>query len=180
MSGTTTAGTGHPEPAGETGPAGHGRLVDEAMRKAGIVWVASPPGGRAWPAWFHWHGGAAYLLTGQDEQPLPPLADGGFAEVVVPSKDTGARLVTWLAAVHEVPPASELWREVVPALHAKRLNPPDGDDQPQRWARECALLRLEPTGEVLPPPPGSGAAPPAPTPATTSGPLPYVLGRRRP
>jgi hypothetical protein len=154
-------------------------LVGEAMRKAGIVWVASPPGGRAWPVWFHWHGGAAYLVTGQGEQPLPPMADGGVAEVVVPSKDTGARLVTWLAAVREVPAGTDLWREVVPAMHAKRLNPPDGDGQPQRWARECALLRLEPTGEVLPPPPGSGAAPPAPTPATTSGPLPYVLGRRQ-
>jgi hypothetical protein len=42
------------------------------------------------------------------------------------------------------------------------------------------LIRLAPTGQLVDvPPTDSGAAPPAPTPATTSGPLPFVLGRRR-
>lgn len=175
MSATPRAGSGpeHPGDAGDAGP-----LIEEAMRKTGIVWVAAP-GERAWPAWFHWHDGAAYLVTGDGEQPLPALTAGGTAEVVVPSKDTGARLIGWLATVAEVPPGGELWQQVVPAMHAKRLNPLDGDLQPQRWARECVLLRLEPTGEVLDQPRGSGAAAPPPTPATTSGPLPYVLGRRR-
>jgi len=157
-------------------------LVEEATRKAGIVWIAAP-GERAWPAWHHWHDGADHVVTGGLEQPLPGLADGGLAEVTVPSKDTGGRLVTWVAAVSEVPPGGELWEVVVPAMHAKRLNPPDGDHQPQRWARECTVLRLEPTGEVREAPgamlDASGAAVPLPSPATTSGPLPYVLGRRK-
>jgi len=154
-----------------------GRLVEEATKKAGLVWVAVP-GERAWPAWHHWHDGAAYLVTGGIEQPLPGLAAGGRAEVTVPSKDAGGRLVTWVAAVTEVQPGSELWTAVVPAMHAKRLNAPDGDRQPERWARESAVLRLEPTGEILSMSQESGSAAPVPTPATTSGPLPFVLGRR--
>jgi hypothetical protein len=158
-----------------------GRLVEEATKKAGIVWIAAP-GERARPAWHHWYDGADYVVTGGLEQPLPGLAAGGTAEVTVPSKDTGGRLITWVATVSEVSPGSELWDAVVPAMHAKRLNPPDGDRQPERWARECAVLRLEPTGDV-PEAPGamphdSGAAAAVPTPAVTSGPLPFVLGRR--
>ncbi|HEY3261759.1 MAG TPA: hypothetical protein VGJ95_16090 [Pseudonocardiaceae bacterium] len=157
------------------------RLVEEASKKAGIVWI-TVPGERARPAWHHWHDGADHVVTGGLEQPLPGLADGVLAEVTVPSKDTGRRLVTWVARATEVPPGGPQWEAVVPAMHAKRLNPPDGDRQPQRWAEECTLLRLEPTGEVREAPgampDGSGAAPPAPTPASTSGPLPFVLGRR--
>src|SRR5215211_4554150 len=154
-----------------------GRLVEEATKKTGLVWIAMP-GERPWPAWHHWHDGAAYVITGGQEQPLPGLADGGLAEVTVPSKDAGGRLVAWVATVHEVPPDSDLWRAVVPAMHTKRLNAPDGERQPGRWARECALLRLEPTGEVVPARQDSGAAAPLPTAATTSGPLPYVVSRR--
>jgi hypothetical protein len=157
-------------------------LVEQLSSKAGVVWIAAS-GQRARPAWHHWHDGADYVVTGGIEQPLPGLVEGGLAEVMVPSKDTGGRLITWAARVREVAPGSELWAAVVPAMHAKRLNPPDGDQQPERWARECILFRLEPTGEVLEArgsmPQESGAAPPVPTPATTSGPLPYVLGRRQ-
>lgn len=165
-----------PEPRGVVG------LVEQACSKAGIVWIAAP-GQRAWPAWHHWHGGADHVVTGGIEQPLPGLSDGGLAEVTVPSKDTGGRLVTWIATVSELAPGSEPWAAVVPSMHAKRLNPPDGDLQPERWARECTLFRLEPTGELREAPgampQSSGAAAPVPTSATTSGPLPYVLGRRR-
>lgn len=157
-------------------------LVEEAMRKAGIVWITVPGDGPARPAWPHWHEGACYVITGGVEQPLPELAAATTAHVTAPSKDAGGRLVTWVAAVSVVPPASDGWQAVVPAMHAKRLNPPDGDRQPERWAAECTLLRLAPTGEVTQAPGSmpqdSGAAPPLPSPAVTSGPLPYVLGRR--
>ena len=34
-------------------------------------------------------------------------------------------------------------------LHAKRLNPPDGEAQPARWARESRVARIEPTGQLV-------------------------------
>jgi hypothetical protein len=107
------------------------------------------------------------------------LADAGRAAVTVRAKTTGGRIVTWAATVTRVPPGTEEWDRVIPELHAKRLNAPDGRQAPQRWARESTLLRLEPTGELLELADGSGAAPPIPSPARTSGPLPFLLGRRR-
>jgi len=35
----------------------------------------------------------------------------------------------------------------VPVLHAQRLNAPDGQEQPARWARESRVLTLLPDGE---------------------------------
>ena len=168
MQGTAAADAGH-------------RLVEEATAKAGLIWI-TVPGGRPRAAWHHWHGGATHVVTGGVEQPLPGLADAAVCEVTVPSKDTGGRLVTWTASVSRVQPDSELWLQVVPPMHAKRLNPADGDQQPLRWAADCTVLRLEPSGQITAAP-GSlpqdaGAAAPVQTPATTSGPLPYVLGRR--
>jgi hypothetical protein len=158
------------------------RLIEEATKKSGIVWI-TVPGERARAAWHHWHDGAAYVITGGLEQRLPGLAEAERVEVTVPSKDSRGRLVTWAAAVSRVRPSSELWEAVVPAMHAKRLNAHDGDRQPERWMWECALLRLQPTGEIIEAPGSmpqdSGAAVPAPSPAVTSAPPPFVLGRRR-
>jgi hypothetical protein len=55
-----------------------------------------------------------------------------------------------VADVEQVRPGTPAWDEVVPLLHAKRLNPPDGDAQLARWARESLVLRLTPTGELVP------------------------------
>lgn len=153
--------------------------IAEATKKSGLIWI-TVDGGRAEPVWHHWHADAAYVLAGGSEQPLRGLADAEHVAVTVRSKPTGGRLLTWQALVVRVPAGSEEWDEVIPELQSKRLNAPDGRAAPQRWARECILLRLEPTGELVDLPDDSGAAPPAPTPATTSGPLPFVLGRKRP
>jgi hypothetical protein len=135
------------------------------------------------PAWHHWQDAAAYVLTGGSEQPLPGLAEAFSAEVIVPSKDSGGRLITWTALVTQVLPGSDEWQRVVPEMRSKRLNALDTEHQPERWARECTLLRLEPTGQVSEAPGAmrddAGAAPPPATPATTSGPPPFVLGRAR-
>lgn len=158
-------------------------LVEEATKKAGLLWLSEPETGRARAAWHLWQEGAAYVVTGGVEQPLPGVVDAERVTVTVPSKDKGGRLVSWIAQVTHVAPGSDEWERVVPDLHGKRLNAPDGEDQPQRWARESVLLRLQPLGEVVEAPgdmpDGEHAAPPPPSPATTSGPLPYVLGRRR-
>lgn len=158
-------------------------LVEEATKKAGLLWLSEPETGRPRAAWHLWQDGAAYVVTGGAEQPLPGIVDAERVTVTVPSKDKGGRLVTWIALVTRVAPGTGEWERVVPELHGKRLNAPDGEDQPQRWAHESVLLRLEPAGEITEAPgtmpDGRHAAPPPPSPATTSGPLPYVLGRRR-
>jgi hypothetical protein len=157
-------------------------LIEEACRRSGLIWVRVDGEDRAHAAWHTWHDGAVHLVTGGAEQPLPDLTSAASVSVTVPSKETRGRLVTWVARVSVLTPGTEAWTAAVTALHATRLNAPDGEDQPARWARESTVLRLEPTAEVPEhpgaPATGSHAAPPAPSPATTRGPLPFVLGRR--
>jgi hypothetical protein len=117
-------------------------LVSEATRRSGVVWVD----GRA--VWHLWYADRLWLVTGGLEQALDL---GATAVVEVRSR---ARqddlLVRWVADVATVAPGTPEWDEVVPLLHAARLNPPDGAAQPERWARESTVHRLTPTGEVLP------------------------------
>ena len=125
-----------------------GALIEEATRRSGVVWVTPEAAGRAQPVWHLWHDGGMYVVTGGIEQPLEATAR---ATVTVRSNATQAdRVVTWVADVSPVPPGSPLWDELVPLLHAKRLNAPDGEEQPTRWARESVVLRFTPTGETLP------------------------------
>lgn len=152
-------------------------LVEEATKKSGLIWVKGP-GGPVRALWHVWHEGAACLVgDGPGEQPLPHLADGATAEVTVRSKDKGGRLVTWTARTVELAPRSPAWQETVAELKGKRLNAPDGEAMTDRWARECRVLRLEPTGTVGPLPDGSLAQAPLPTPATTRQPAPAGLPR---
>lgn len=152
-------------------------LVEEATKKSGLVWVAAS-GAPARALWHVWHEGAACVVgDGPGEQPLPGLADGAAAEVTVRSKDKGGRLVTWSARAVELAPESEAWQAAVAELKGKRLNAPDAETVPDRWARECRVLRLEPTGPLTPLPDDSQSHPPLPTPATTRHPVPAALPR---
>lgn len=158
-------------------------LVEEATKKSGLVWVRGTGAPAARALWHVWQDGAACLVgDGPGEQPLPGLTDGGMAEVTVRSKDKGGRLVTWAAAVSELPPGSAPWEAAVAELKGKRLNATDGEAMTERWARECRVLRLTPTGTTVPLPEGPLAEPPLPTPATTRRPapagLPRLLARR--
>ncbi|WP_458245534.1 hypothetical protein [Streptomyces sp. MAI_2237] len=152
-------------------------LVEEATKKSGLIWVRGA-GVPARALWHVWHEGAACVVgDGPGEQPLSGLADGGPAEVTVRSKDKGGRLVTWPATVVELASGSEAWQAAVAELKGKRLNAPDGEAMPERWARECRVLRLEPAGTPTPLPDGSLAEAPLPTPATTRRPVPAGLPR---
>ncbi|MEU0742186.1 hypothetical protein [Streptomyces sp. NPDC006134] len=152
-------------------------LIEEATKKSGLVWVKAPAG-PARALWHVWHEGAACVVgDGPGEQPLAGLADGATAEVTVRSKDKGGRLVSWTATVVELASGSEAWQAAVAELKGKRLNAPDGEAMPERWARECRVLRLEPTGATRPLPDGSLAQAPVPTPATTRRPVPAALPR---
>ena len=124
--------------------------IGDATRRVGVIWVQLP-GDRPRPLWQLWHNGAAYVVTGGLEQPLPGDLRGGSALVVTPGRATSDQSLTWVARLEPVPPGTAGWDEVAPMLRAKRLNAPDGEAQPERWARESVLLRLVPTGEVVPP-----------------------------
>jgi hypothetical protein len=129
-------------------------LIAESAKRSGLLWVrrtgeGADPRIEARAVWHVWHDGSAYLLTGGVEQPTPAGldADGAQAEVIARSKDKGTQLVVWRADVRRVEAGSDEWQELVPALASRRLNSPDGEQAPQRWARECRLLRLTPVEE---------------------------------
>ncbi|MFD7322507.1 hypothetical protein ACFV9D_15680 [Streptomyces sp. NPDC059875] len=152
-------------------------LVEEATKKSGLIWVrGDAPAARA--LWHVWHEGAAHVVgDGPGEQPLPGLVAGATAEVTVRSKDKGGRIVAWTAAVSELAPGSQEWDAAVAELKGKRLNATDGEAMPERWARECRVLRLEPVGSTTDLPDGSLAAAPQPSEATTRRPVPAALPR---
>lgn len=165
-------------------------LVEEATKKSGLLWISVPDGERdtpGRPAWHVWLDGAVYVLSGGGEQPIPGLAEarerGGEVTLTVRSRDKGGRLLRYQARARPIEPGTPAWDTAVVALHGKRLNAPDGERAPARWARESLVTRLEPTGQILQAPgaqpDGDHAAPPRPTSATTRGPLPAMIGRRR-
>lgn len=162
-------------------------LLAEAAKKSALVWVRGPRGPvRA--LWHVWYEEAVCLVGGPGEQPLDDLGlvDGGTATVTVRSKDKGGRLLVWPARVSELTPGEEQWEATVGELRGKRLNAPDSERLPERWARECRVLRLVPEGEPEQRPGAmpetNPAAAPLPTPATTRRPapagLPKLLRRR--
>lgn len=130
-------------------PAIAAALVDEAAKRAGLIWVrrldaTTPPR----PLWYAWIDGSAYVLTGGGEQPVPEGLDTDAAvELTITSKDKRSRLVGAIATAQQVAPATDEWDAVIPLLRSRRLNLPDREAAPDRWARESTLWRLRPTGE---------------------------------
>ncbi|GAA2455974.1 hypothetical protein ACFPFX_22905 [Streptomyces mauvecolor] len=150
-------------------------LVEEATKKSGLIWVRGT-GVAERALWHVWLDGSAYVVGGgPGEQPLEGLTDGGTAAVTVRSKDKGGRLVAWTATVSEIPSGTPAWDAAVAELKGKRLNAPDGEAMPARWAAECRLLSLTPTGGLGAAPEGSLATPPVPSPATTRHAVPAAL-----
>ncbi|MFI6049380.1 hypothetical protein ACIBCO_04715 [Streptomyces violascens] len=150
-------------------------LVEEATKKSGLIWVRGT-GVAERALWHAWLDGAAYVVGGgPGEQPLEGLTDGGTAAVTVRSKDKGGRLVAWTANVAEIPSGTQAWDAAVAELKGKRLNAPDGEAMPARWAAQCRLLSLTPTGGLGTPPEGSLATAPVSSPATTRHPVPASL-----
>jgi hypothetical protein len=157
-------------------------LVNEAAKKSDLIWVrAAEPGYRSQAMWHLWQDGAFWLLTGGLEQPAPEdLAERAL--VTLRSKDKGSRLTTIEADVSVVDPASDDWAAIAKALQTERLNLPDSEQAQARWARECTLYRLVPTGAVVETPddPSTTAhrAAPPPTPARSRVPRPWHLRGR--
>ena len=160
-------------------------LVEEAGKKSALLWLSARPGGRAYAAWHVWVDGAALVVSGGLEQDAPVLdqldADRRVI-VTLRSKDTWGRLVTWVGHAETIRPDDDAWQSAAAQLHAKRLNSPDGEAQPDRWRRESVITRIVPSGELLESPAhmpsGSQRAEPPGSPATTRGRLPFTIGRR--
>lgn len=162
-------------------------IIDAATKKSDLVWISVPDqpaasGQQTRPAWHVWHQGAVYLVFDGSEQRMPGLADADSVVVTVRSKDKGGTVVSWRGAVELVPPGSPAWQEVTPLLVGKRLNNRDGDAAPDRWARECRVARLVPTGDLLEEPgrvrADSRREVPAPTPAATETRVPITFHSR--
>ncbi|HJR90534.1 MAG TPA: hypothetical protein VJ782_10290 [Aeromicrobium sp.] len=134
--------------------------VAELAKKSSVAWIRA--GARTFPVWHEWvesagegaPAGAICVVgspdAGGSEQPLPPLGDGDSAVVLLRSK-TDRQLAAAVPVVASVvQPGSELWEPVTGALKAGRLNAPDMSTMIDRWARECRVLRLVPSGPPIP------------------------------
>ncbi|WP_200942035.1 hypothetical protein [Angustibacter sp. Root456] len=165
-------------------PAATDAILAEAATKSGLVWLRPRGQARAWPAWHVWHEGAVVVVSGPGEQDLPPL--DGDLDLLLRSKDTGARILTVPARGERLDPDDERWAPAVEALAGSRLNSHLLPAQlPAHWREVGAVVtRVEAAGAPTEQPgdysTDSHAAPPPPTPATTAGWRPFHLrGRRR-
>lgn len=169
--------------AAADGSATQAALLAEAASKSGLVWLRPAGQPRAWPAWHVWHEGAVHVVSGPGEQQLPPLV--GPVDVLIRSKDSGARLLTVPATATTLRPDDEAWQSAAAALAASRLNSATAPaDLPDQWRSSALITRLAVDRPALEGPgrydDHSGAAPPPPTTATTSTWRPWHLrGRKR-
>jgi hypothetical protein len=157
-------------------------LVDEAMKKAAVAWVAVA-GQPARALWCMPLDGALYLVSGPGEQSAPGIGEATEATVTLRG-DHGGRIVTWSAEVTRVEPGTEEWEAVAPQLAAKRLNASGtAEALVARWSGGCVISRLTPAGEPVEAgaslPTGSQAAVPRPTPAARRTAKPFRLHRVR-
>lgn len=156
-------------------------LVAELGKKTGVCWLRYA--GTEHAAWHVWLDDALHVVSGGEEQHLPGLEDADVVEVVMRSKENGGRLVTWVGRVVPVSPGDERWPDVTAALVAGRLNLADLGTASAEWAERSSVSRIEPTGEVVERPGALStedhSRAPRETPATTRGPLPRVLHRRK-
>ncbi|TDE44194.1 hypothetical protein E1295_25275 [Nonomuraea mesophila] len=113
--------------------------IEEGAKKSGILWLSLD---RPRLAWHSWHDGAIYLVTGGEEQQLPGLDALDRVHVTLRSKDNGARLMEFDAAVSVVDQAAA--GDAVAALAKERLNARDSEHLAERWARDCTVVRLTP------------------------------------
>lgn len=129
-------------------------------KKSSVSWILV--GATTYPVWHEWVETEADGVTegavcvvgsaeaGGSEQPLPPLTDGDPAMVLMRSKTDRQLAAVVPTVVDVVQPGTDLWEPVTAALKAGRLNAPDLDTMVDRWARECRVFRLVPSGNPTP------------------------------
>jgi hypothetical protein len=160
-------------------------VVEEAIKKAALVWIAVGDG-PALGLWCMPHEGSLVVVSGPGEQGAPGLAEARTVTVRLRG-DHGGLIVIFEAAVERLTPGSEDWNTVAPLLAGKRLNASGtAESLIARWADTgCAIVRVTQAGPdvVARPdlPDASGAEPPRDTPARAVVRRPFRLHRvRRP
>lgn len=103
-------------------------LVDEALRRAPVVWIAHADGTRPRAVWCAYASPLLYVVSGGSEQPTPPaLADAASVQLIVRSKDDRHRLVELTADVTVVGRGDDdhetAWRQVDAARLHRHLEP---------------------------------------------------------
>lgn len=155
-------------------------LIADLAGKSDLVWV-TVSGRPPQALWNIWHDDAITVVTGGIEQRDPGLLEGATVEVTLRSKENRARQAAVLAIVESLTPGSTAWKSAAAALHPKRLNPPDGEAQPERWAKHSSLWLLRPTAEVTEQPgamsDSAHRAEPVATEATTAARKPFHAGK---
>jgi hypothetical protein len=135
--------------------------VADLAKKSSVAWIRV--GAQTFPVWHEWVESTddagktvgAICVVGSpesdgSEQPLPPIGDGDAAVVLLRSKADRQLAAAVPVVASIVRPGSELWEPVTAALRAGRLNAPDLPTMTDRWARECVVLRLVPSGVPTP------------------------------
>jgi len=130
--------------------------VAELAKKSAVSWIRA--GTETYPVWHEWvetetdgvtEGAICVVGTadrGGSEQQLPPLTNRDKAVVLLRAKTDRQLAAAVPIVVDVVEPDSDLWDPVTAALKAGRLNAPDLHTMVDRWARECLVLRLVPSG----------------------------------
>jgi hypothetical protein len=157
-------------------------VLDEALKKAALAWVAvadGPPVG----VWCMPLEGSLLVVTGPGEQQVPGLAEASTATIRLRG-DTGGLIVVAEMTVTRLTPGSDDWATIAPQLAQKRLNASGTfDELAARWAaNDCAIVRLTPADQDTTAPnlpSDSGAAPPRETPARIETRRPFRLHRVR-
>lgn len=135
--------------------------VAELAKKSWVSWIRVD--GETYPVWHEWvettgeEGdpvGAICVVGSSEqdgsEQPLPRLGNGDAATVLLRDKSDRQLAASVPVLVSVIEPGSDLWEPVTAALKSGRLNAPDLPTMVERWARECRVLRLVPSGMATP------------------------------
>jgi hypothetical protein len=158
-------------------------VVDEAIKKAAIAWVAASDG-PAVGLWCMPLDGSLIIVSGPGEQAAPGLAEARTATVRLRG-DNGGLIVICDVTVELIQPGTEDWTTVAPQLAGKRLNASGtAEEQVARWAGTgCTVVRLTPidTAVTAAPdlPDDRQGEPPRDTPARVQVRRPFRLHRVR-
>lgn len=114
-------------------------LLAEGARRSDVCWVGLGAG-RPALHWHVWHDDAVHVVVARDGS----FEDGAEVTLIVPSKDTRARLLTVAARATVLTPDDPRYAAAAAALLAARLNDRDPAATAQAWGDSALVLRLEP------------------------------------
>lgn len=113
--------------------------VTTALAKSRVAWLLLSSDVTV-PCWYAASGETAYVVSGDGEQPLPPLPDE--LRIMLRDKETRQAIGPVPARATRVRPDSEEWAPATTALLAARQNNPPGGLR-EHWSAHCAVWSLE-------------------------------------